>query len=99
MKFTKDAVEKVMDAVDLGFVEKEDGETYMTAKLDEESLKLEPSDLADCVVLSVDEAKKIRDLIWKLQSLETVTDSMESSDWFVYWALNGKIANATTESK
>ena len=102
MKFTKDAVEKLMDCVDLGFVYKEeDDETYMTAKLNEEALKLEPSDFMDCVVLSVDEATKLRDLLLRLQRTKSVSGSvgMESYEWTVFWTLNGRISSATTEPK
>ena len=57
-----------------------------------ERKELKPEDFTGAVVLKVDEAKTIKDLIWKLQCSQP--NAMNADDWFTYWAMNGRIEQA-----
>ena len=83
MKLSENGLEKIQtwqSAVALGF------------PMRPNEIEFEPDDFECCVVLTVDEAKQIKDLIWKLQSL--THDGMNAFDWFTYWAMNGRIEQA-----
>ena len=61
-------------------------------KLPIDAFEFRPEDFQGAVVLMVDEAKTIKDLIWKLQCSQP--NAMNADDWFTYWAMNGRIEQA-----
>lgn len=89
MKFSEKGLEsfdKQMTNIAVSYNEDLDGwDRYSATR----QVEFEPEDFDGAVILSLKEAKALKNLIWKLQGYSP--DGMDAFDWFTYWVLNGEI--------
>ena len=62
---------------------------------DPQSVEFKPDDFTNCVVLTVEEARRIKNALWEL--LRNSNDK-NANEWLIYWMVNGRIEQSEKEN-